>query len=235
MDPRAINTISSGQPLIFMNRQQFTQGKWLWSFYTQLKWQLSLSKHLLCASLYAGFLFIHSFIYCFLGLQLRHKQDPRLGAELELQPQAYATGTAMQDPSHSCNLHPSSPQHQIPTHWASPGIKPVSSWILVGFVTAAPKGELHAGCFMCLIYVVQLSRRLRPITSILHKKRLRLLRLTSLPQITELICHRQDSKPQCQPLFHSVHGLLITWMAWYLIMSLCVARTEKVGGGCSCS
>ena len=29
MDPRAINTISNGQPLIFTDRQQFTQGKLL--------------------------------------------------------------------------------------------------------------------------------------------------------------------------------------------------------------
>ena len=38
---------------------------------------------------------------------------PRLGAELELQLLAYATVRAMQDPSHVCNLHQSSRQHQI--------------------------------------------------------------------------------------------------------------------------
>ena len=29
------------------------------------------------------------------------------------------------------------------THWARPGIKPTTSWILVGFVSAAPWQELH--------------------------------------------------------------------------------------------
>ena len=37
-----------------------------------------------------------------------------LGIELELHLPAYATATAMQDPSHDCNVHHSSPQHQIP-------------------------------------------------------------------------------------------------------------------------
>ena len=38
---------------------------------------------------------------------------PRLGVELELQLPAYTTATAMLDPSHVCNLHHSSRQHQI--------------------------------------------------------------------------------------------------------------------------
>ena len=36
------------------------------------------------------------------------------------------------------------------THWARPGIKPASSWILVGFVSAAPQWELpQPECYMC--------------------------------------------------------------------------------------
>ena len=38
---------------------------------------------------------------------------PRLGVEAELQPPAYATDTAMWDPSHVFNLHHSSRQHRI--------------------------------------------------------------------------------------------------------------------------
>ena len=38
---------------------------------------------------------------------------PRLGVELELQPPAYTTATAMQDLSCICDLHHSSWQHQI--------------------------------------------------------------------------------------------------------------------------
>ena len=37
----------------------------------------------------------------------------RLGVELELQLPAYTTATAMQDPSHVCDLHHSSWQHRI--------------------------------------------------------------------------------------------------------------------------
>ena len=39
---------------------------------------------------------------------------PRLGVNLELQLLAYATAILMQDPSHICDLHISSRQHQIP-------------------------------------------------------------------------------------------------------------------------
>ena len=38
---------------------------------------------------------------------------PRLGAESELQPLAFATATAIPDPSHVCNLYHSSGERQI--------------------------------------------------------------------------------------------------------------------------
>ena len=34
------------------------------------------------------------------------------------------------------------------THWAKPGTEPESSWILVGFISAAPQQELRL-CFSC--------------------------------------------------------------------------------------
>ena len=37
----------------------------------------------------------------------------RLGVKLELQLPAYTTATATQDPSHTCDLHHNSEQHQI--------------------------------------------------------------------------------------------------------------------------
>ena len=43
---------------------------------------------------------------------------PRLGVQLELQLLAYATVIAMWDPSHVCNLHPSS--------WQRPILNPLS-------------------------------------------------------------------------------------------------------------
>ena len=48
------------------------------------------------------------FVFVFLGLFLRHMEVPRLEVKLELQLPAYSTATAMQDPSHVCDLHHSS-------------------------------------------------------------------------------------------------------------------------------
>ena len=59
---------------------------------------------------------------------------PRPGVETELQLLAYVTATATWDPSHIFDLHHSSWQCWILTHWGRPGIKPASSWILVEFV-----------------------------------------------------------------------------------------------------
>ena len=59
-----------------------------------------------------SFLFLFFFfLICFLGLQ--HMEVPRLGVKSELQLPAYATATAMQDPSGVCDLHHSSWQHWI--------------------------------------------------------------------------------------------------------------------------
>ena len=56
----------------------------------------------------------HFIIYfAFLGLHLQQMEVPRLETKLELQLLAYASATAMRDPWHVCNLHPSSQQHQI--------------------------------------------------------------------------------------------------------------------------
>jgi len=53
------------------------------------------------------------FVFCFLGPHLWHMESPRLGVESELQLLAYTTATATQHPSHICDLHHSSWQHQI--------------------------------------------------------------------------------------------------------------------------
>ena len=55
---------------------------------------------------------------------------------------AYTTATAMWDLSHICNLHHSSQQCQILNPLSEAGIKPTSSWIIVGFVTTEPRWEL---------------------------------------------------------------------------------------------
>ena len=53
------------------------------------------------------------FFFIFLGPRQRHMEVPRLGAESELQPLAYTTATATQDPSCIFDLHHSSRQRQI--------------------------------------------------------------------------------------------------------------------------
>ena len=52
-------------------------------------------------------------LFFFLGLYLRHMDVLRLGVRMELQLPAYATATAMPDPSHICDPHRSSQQPWI--------------------------------------------------------------------------------------------------------------------------
>ena len=47
------------------------------------------------------------------------------------------------DPSHVCDLYHRSWQHWILNPLSKSGIKPESSWILIGFVTTEPPQELH--------------------------------------------------------------------------------------------
>ena len=52
--------------------------------------------------------------------------------------------TAMHDPSHICDLYTTAHGNaKSLTHWARPGIEPVSSWILVRFFSAEPWWELR--------------------------------------------------------------------------------------------
>ena len=53
-------------------------------------------------------IFFSSFV--FFRAALQHMEVPRPGVKSELQPLAYATATAMWDPSHVCNLHHSPQQ-----------------------------------------------------------------------------------------------------------------------------
>ena len=66
----------------------------------------------------------------------------RPGVELELQLPAYTTATATQELSRVCDLHYSSWQPWILNLRVKPGIKPSSSWILIGFVIAELQREL---------------------------------------------------------------------------------------------
>ena len=69
-----------------------------------------------------------------------------LAVKSELQLPAYTTATATQDPNCVCSLHTAHSNARSLTHWAGPGIKYASSWILVAFVTCwAPMGTLSNG------------------------------------------------------------------------------------------
>jgi len=52
-------------------------------------------------------------LFVILGLHPQHMEVPRLGVKSQLYPLAYATATAMRDPSRICNLHHSSWQCRI--------------------------------------------------------------------------------------------------------------------------
>ena len=78
------------------------------------------------------------FFALFLGPHSRHVEVPRLGVESELQLLAYTTATATWDPSHVCNLDHSSWQCQTLNQLS----EAITSWFLVGFVSAAPQREL---------------------------------------------------------------------------------------------
>jgi len=52
-------------------------------------------------------------LFWFLRLYPWHMEVPRPGVESELQLTAYASATAMPDPSHTCDLHHSSRQRWI--------------------------------------------------------------------------------------------------------------------------
>ena len=60
---------------------------------------------------------------------------PRLGTKLKLQLLATATATAMQDRASSPSYTTAHGKARSLTHFARPGVKPTSSWIIVGFIT----------------------------------------------------------------------------------------------------
>ena len=81
------------------------------------------------------------FFLIFLWLHFQHVEVPRLRVKSELQLPANATATPTRDLSHVCDLYHSSQHYQSLTHWESPGIEPMSSWIIVKFITIEPHGN----------------------------------------------------------------------------------------------
>ena len=86
--------------------------------------------------LYEVFFFCFFFFFCSLESHVQHTEVPRLGVKSELRLPVYATAVATQDLSWVFDLlpQPTAINARSLTHWASPGIKPTTSWILVGFI-----------------------------------------------------------------------------------------------------
>lgn len=96
---------------------------------------LDLFHFMLCPTL--GFLYtIFSFLFFFFILRPypQHMEVPRLGVELELQLQAYATAKAMPD-LNIWDLTTASSNARFIIHWTRPSLKPESSQILIGLLT----------------------------------------------------------------------------------------------------
>ena len=101
---------------------------------------------------FLGFVFVFGFFFFFLLFRVapQHVEVPRRGFESELQLPAYTTATAAQDPSHVCDLHHSSWQHQVLNPRGEARDPPESSRMQVGFISKEPQWELLYHCFKFL-------------------------------------------------------------------------------------
>ena len=89
------------------------------------------------------------FCFCFFfQLHLWHMEVPRLGVESELQLPTYTTATAMPDRALTVNYMAALGNAGSLTHWARPGIKPATSWILVGFIRHWAMKEMPESCVL---------------------------------------------------------------------------------------
>ena len=88
--------------------------------------------------------FFFSFFFLFRATSPHHMEFASLGVESELQLPAYATATATPDLSPSATYTTAHSNARFLTYWVGPGIKPTSSWILVGFVSTEPQQEFQA-------------------------------------------------------------------------------------------
>ena len=107
------------------------------------------------------FFFWHLFIYLFLGLNSWHMEVPRLGVEWELQLPAYTIATAMQDPSHVCDLHHSLQQHEILNPLREARDRTYILMDLVGFINRwAMKGTPRCYQFFLSVCIICDNSRL---------------------------------------------------------------------------
>ena len=97
-------------------------------------WQCGCSKCIGHLQLF----FVIILFYFFLGTHPWHMKVPSLGVKLELHLPIYTTAH-----ENARSL----------THWAGPGIKHASSWLVGRFVTAKPQWELHLQLFEKSVFI----------------------------------------------------------------------------------
>ena len=82
-------------------------------------------------------------LFCLLRPHRKHIDVPRLGVESELHLPAYTTARANPIRAESATYTTAHRNSRFLTHWSRPGIEPVSSWILVRFLSTELRWELH--------------------------------------------------------------------------------------------
>ena len=87
-------------------------------------------------------------IVVFLGWHLQHMEIPKLGNESEVQLPAYTTQHQIRAMSATYTAAHGNARSLTPQ--TRPGIKSMSLWMLVGFVTAEPQQELQLHFFFFL-------------------------------------------------------------------------------------
>ena len=103
--------------------------------------------------------------FSFLGPHPWRMDVPRLGVELELQPPATATATAMPDPNHIWTYATAQGNAEYLTYWVRPGIEPASSQLLGRFVTAEPQWELLSEQLKLSMFAQYVSITFAPLVS----------------------------------------------------------------------
>ena len=88
------------------------------------------------------------FFFFFLGPYLQYKEVPSLGVKLEIQLLATVTVTAIWEWAVSAIYTTAQGNASSLTCWGRPGIEPIYSWIVVGFLTCWAKMATLLFCFL---------------------------------------------------------------------------------------
>ena len=142
---------------------------------------------------------------------------PRLGAELELQPQ-------------QCQIQAASATYTAPhsntgclTHWVRPGTEPASSWILVRFVTSwATVGTPYFIFFLTAVHLLLSLLVSFQIDYLFWKETLLkffnifFLWVPFLAYALELLCTLSSHISSTVLLFNSVHGAYLFFCLFFI-------------------